>query len=277
MSSNNSKNSKSSEVSPLNDGALLEFAPGMAFMPLEALDMVFAGWEGARGGMVMNSGFGMGGMVDVARVVGMIKVSGGIRGSVGVLGSNTAGLRVNVGSTGIAGNRDFLWKDWLMVSSSKRDDSDSLGEPVQMASPVGGVTARWGPDTSSAESNGSRADQQINARGARDGDGVFGAQGKTLYSYFVEGDTIFVGRRKTFSKRIITEQITISSRTLPVLSSKLSLKLSSTNSPSYSLSINYVQSTSGGKSLLTKGRTHEAKEYSAFFDEKGMMAQEVFK
>ncbi|KAG3230035.1 hypothetical protein P692DRAFT_20718221 [Suillus brevipes Sb2] len=99
---------------------------------------------------------------------------------------------------------------------------------------------------------------------------------QTLYSYFVEGDTIFVGRRKTFSKRIITERITISSRTLPVPSSKLSLKPSPTNSPSYSLSINYVQSTSGGKSLLAKGRTHEVKEYSAFFDEKGVMAQEVF-
>lgn len=116
---------------------------------------------------------------------------------------------------------------------------------------------------------------------------------QTLYSYFVEGDTIFVGRRKTFSKRvsliypanflsshlislqIITERITISSRTLPV-SSKLSFKPSSTNSPSYSLSINYVQSTSGGKSLLAKGRTSEAKEYSAFFDEKGVLAQEVF-
>jgi signal peptidase complex subunit 2 len=99
---------------------------------------------------------------------------------------------------------------------------------------------------------------------------------QTLYSYFVEGDAVFVGRRKTFSKRIITERITISSRTLPVPSSKLSLKPSPTNSPSYSLSINYVQSTSGGKSLLAKGRTQEAKEYSAFFDEKGVMAQELF-
>ncbi|KAG2036061.1 microsomal signal peptidase 25 kDa subunit-domain-containing protein [Suillus americanus] len=99
---------------------------------------------------------------------------------------------------------------------------------------------------------------------------------QTLYSYFVEGDTIFVGRRKTLSKRIITERITISSRTLPVPSSELSFKPSPTNSPSYSLSINYVQSTSAGKSLLAKGRTHEAKQYSAFFDEKGVMAQEVF-
>lgn len=78
------------------------------------------------------------------------------------------------------------------------------------------------------------------------------------------------------SLQIITERITISSGTLPVPSSKLSLKPSPTNSPSYSLSINYVQSTSGGKSLLAKGRTHESKEYSAFFDEKGVMAQEVF-
>jgi signal peptidase complex subunit 2 len=117
---------------------------------------------------------------------------------------------------------------------------------------------------------------------------------QTLYSYFVEGETIFVGRRKTFSKRvspiypvtlhssylaslqIMTERITISSRTLPVSSSKTSSQPSSTNSPSYSLSINYVQSTSGGKSLLAKGRSSEAKEYSAFFDEKGVMAQEVF-
>ncbi|KAG1730213.1 hypothetical protein EDB19DRAFT_1832126 [Suillus lakei] len=79
MSSNNSKNSKSSEVLPLNDGALLEFAPGMAFMPLEALDMVFTGWEGAEG------------------------VSGGIRGSMGVSGSNTAGLRMKVDWVVIAG------------------------------------------------------------------------------------------------------------------------------------------------------------------------------
>jgi len=28
--------------------------------------------------------------------------------------------------------------------------------------------------------------------------------------------------------------------------------------------------------LLAKGRTNEVKEYSAFFDEKGVMAQEVF-
>ncbi|KAH0826568.1 hypothetical protein J3R83DRAFT_4924 [Lanmaoa asiatica] len=97
---------------------------------------------------------------------------------------------------------------------------------------------------------------------------------QALYAYFVEGDIVFVGRRKTFSKRIITERVTISSRTLPVSAS--SSQPSSANAPSYSLNITYVQSTSGGKSLLAKNRTQGSKEYSTFFDEKGVMVQEVF-
>lgn len=97
---------------------------------------------------------------------------------------------------------------------------------------------------------------------------------QTLYAYFVEGHVIFVGRRKTFSKRIVTERITISSRTTPV--SSPSPGKSPLNAPSYSLSITYLQSTSGGKSLLCKNRTQGSKGYSAFFDEKGVMAQEVF-
>lgn len=97
---------------------------------------------------------------------------------------------------------------------------------------------------------------------------------QALYAYFVEGDIVFVGRRKTFSKRIVTERITVSSRTLPVSAS--SPQLSPTNTPSYSLNIAYVQSTSGGKSLLAKNRAQGSKEYSAFFDEKGVMVQEVF-
>lgn len=97
---------------------------------------------------------------------------------------------------------------------------------------------------------------------------------QTLYAYFVEGDVIFVGRRKSFSKRINTEKITISSRTIPV--SSPTPIASSSNAPSYSLNITYLQSTSSGKSLLCKNRTQGSKEYSAFFDEKGVMAQEVF-
>jgi signal peptidase complex subunit 2 len=97
---------------------------------------------------------------------------------------------------------------------------------------------------------------------------------QALYAYFVEADIVFVGRRKTFSKRIITERITISSRTLPVSAS--SSEPSPANAPSYSLNMTYVQSTSGGKSLLAKNRGQGSKEYSGFFDDKGVMVQEMF-
>jgi len=111
---------------------------------------------------------------------------------------------------------------------------------------------------------------------------------QTLYAYFIEGDIVFVGKRKTFSKRIITERLTLSSSTEPVISS-LSLSLpiprallsSSPSSdpakrPAYALSLTYLRSTSGGKSLLAKGKVREMKEYAAFFDEKGVMDGEAF-
>ena len=71
-----------------------------------------------------------------------------------------------------------------------------------------------------------------------------------------------------FSKRIITERITISSRTLPVSASSSQLQ---TPPP-----IRTYVHTSGGKSLLAKNRAQGSKEYSAFFDEKGVMVQEGF-
>ncbi|KAH7886888.1 microsomal signal peptidase 25 kDa subunit-domain-containing protein [Phlebopus sp. FC_14] len=99
---------------------------------------------------------------------------------------------------------------------------------------------------------------------------------QTLYAHLIEGDIIFVGRRKTFSKRIITERITLSSRTLPAAVSTSSSQPSTANAPSYWLNITYLQSTSSGKSLLAKNRAEGSKEYSAFFDENGLMAQEAF-
>jgi len=90
---------------------------------------------------------------------------------------------------------------------------------------------------------------------------------QTLYAYFVEGQIVFVGKRKTFSKRIVTERITLSSRTESVDNDK---------PPAYDLSLTYVRSTSGGKSLLARGKTHEVKEYNAFFDKQGTMDQERF-
>lgn len=65
----------------------------------------------------------------------------------------------------------------------------------------------------------------------------------------------------------MTERITLSSRTEPV---------DRTKPPAYALSMTYVQSTSGGKSLLARGRTQDTREYNAFFDEAGTMDQTRF-
>ncbi|KAJ7134258.1 microsomal signal peptidase 25 kDa subunit-domain-containing protein [Mycena epipterygia] len=102
---------------------------------------------------------------------------------------------------------------------------------------------------------------------------------QTLYSYFVEGDIVFVGKRKTFSKRIMTERITLSSRTLPV---SFPPKSASTTTPAksippqYALALTYVRSTSANKSLLAKGKTHAEAPYSRFFDVEGTMDADAF-
>ncbi|KAF9077313.1 microsomal signal peptidase 25 kDa subunit-domain-containing protein [Rhodocollybia butyracea] len=90
---------------------------------------------------------------------------------------------------------------------------------------------------------------------------------QSLYAYFIEGDIVYVGKRKTFFRRIVSERISLSSRTIPVKES---------TPPSYSLSVSYVRSASGGKSLLAKGKTQRVKGYNAFFDEEGVMDQEAF-
>ncbi|KAF8962601.1 microsomal signal peptidase 25 kDa subunit-domain-containing protein [Flammula alnicola] len=100
---------------------------------------------------------------------------------------------------------------------------------------------------------------------------------QTLYAYFVEGNTIFVGKRKSFSKRIITERIHLNSSTIPPsITSSSSSTPSPANAPSYQLVVSYVRSTNGGKSLLAKGRTKASQTYSAFFDEQGVMDQDAF-
>ncbi|KAF7365520.1 putative signal peptidase complex subunit 2 [Mycena venus] len=98
---------------------------------------------------------------------------------------------------------------------------------------------------------------------------------QTLYSYFVEGDIVFVGKRKTFSKRIITERITLSSRTLPVSfppkssTSAAAPATAKSIPPQYALALTYVRSTSANKSLLAKGKTQAEAPYSRFFDAEG--------
>jgi len=88
---------------------------------------------------------------------------------------------------------------------------------------------------------------------------------QTLYAYFIERDVVFVGKRKTFSKRIITERISISASTRPASTSR---------PPAYHISLSYVRSTNAGKSLLAKGRTHGTSPYTHFFDEAGVLDQE---
>jgi len=92
-----------------------------------------------------------------------------------------------------------------------------------------------------------------------------------LYAYFVEGDTVFIGKRKTFNKRIVTERITISSRSIPHSSSSQSPPC-----PSYSLTVSYLRSTSSGKSLLAKGKTTRTKPFNQFFEESGTLNLDAF-
>ncbi|KAI0792293.1 microsomal signal peptidase 25 kDa subunit-domain-containing protein [Abortiporus biennis] len=109
---------------------------------------------------------------------------------------------------------------------------------------------------------------------------------QTLYAYFIEGDIVFVGKRKTFDKRIVTERITISSVTSQPSSSASSSSQSTssqlvdlpppTNCPSYSISLSYIRSTNGGKSLLGKGKTITSRGYNTFFDSEGVLDQERF-
>lgn len=67
--------------------------------------------------------------------------------------------------------------------------------------------------------------------------------------------------------QIVTERITISSTSTP---SKPD------SPPAYALKLSFVRSTSGGKSLLSKGRSSIQSGYNGFFDENGVLDQEVF-
>ena len=67
--------------------------------------------------------------------------------------------------------------------------------------------------------------------------------------------------------QIVTERITISSNST---SSKPN------SPPAYALKLAFVRSTSGGKSLLSKGRSSLQAGYNTFFDENGVLDQEAF-
>jgi len=91
---------------------------------------------------------------------------------------------------------------------------------------------------------------------------------QTVYTYFVEGKTIFVGKRKTLVNRIETETITLSSETKPAPTP--------TSSPSYSLILAYLRSSHGGKTLIKRNNLSQAKDYVNFFDSEGTLDQGAF-
>ncbi|QRV76570.1 hypothetical protein RhiJN_04585 [Ceratobasidium sp. AG-Ba] len=93
---------------------------------------------------------------------------------------------------------------------------------------------------------------------------------QTLYSYFIEGETVFVGKRKTVDKRIETERITIGAKTAP------SDKAQSAVGPRYSLNAAYVHTANNGKSLIRKSKQSTEAPYTTWFDEEGRMDEVAF-
>jgi len=89
---------------------------------------------------------------------------------------------------------------------------------------------------------------------------------QTLYIWYVEKETIFVGKRKTLDKRILTERLTVSSKTI---------KSTPTTPPQYSLDISYLYSANGGKTVIKRGRENGQKEYNALFDSDGYLSLEA--
>jgi len=76
---------------------------------------------------------------------------------------------------------------------------------------------------------------------------------QTAYIYFVEGQTIFIGKRKTYAKRVETEHIRVESRTVAPKYSRLKIGVKSPeNGPTYELGMSYIRLTNGGKTLIHK-------------------------
>jgi len=97
---------------------------------------------------------------------------------------------------------------------------------------------------------------------------------QTLYAYFIERDIVFLGKRKTFDKRIVTERITITSQTVPHTLKSSGHKPSPC--PSYNFTISYLRSASSGKSLLAKGKASKTRPYNELFDEDGLLDVSIF-
>jgi len=76
---------------------------------------------------------------------------------------------------------------------------------------------------------------------------------QTAYIYFIEGQTIFIGKRKTYAKRVETEHIRVESRTVTPRYSHMRIGVRSPeNAPNYELGMSYIRLTNGGKTLIHK-------------------------
>lgn len=110
------------------------------------------------------------------------------------------------------------------------------------------------------------------------------------YIYFVEGDTVFIGKRKTLDKRIQTERLSALSKTtrpkpqslapssaptLP-LSTFYPRATSAYLPPHYHLTMNYALTVSGGKALIRADKVEDERCYADFFDSKGMLDEARF-
>ncbi|CAE6501825.1 unnamed protein product [Rhizoctonia solani] len=93
---------------------------------------------------------------------------------------------------------------------------------------------------------------------------------QTLYAYFIERDTVFVGKRKTVNKRIETERLTIGAKTLPAEKKDVSA------GPRYVLTASYVHTANNGKSLIRKAKQSTEATFTSWFDEEGKMDQVAF-
>jgi len=93
---------------------------------------------------------------------------------------------------------------------------------------------------------------------------------QTLYSYFIEGDTVFVGKRKTVNKRIETERLTLSAKAVPSDKANFSV------GPRYSLNAVYVHTSNNGKSLIRKSKQSTEAPFTTWFDENGILDEVAF-
>ncbi|KAJ9105889.1 hypothetical protein QFC20_004224 [Naganishia adeliensis] len=88
-----------------------------------------------------------------------------------------------------------------------------------------------------------------------------------LYAYYFEGSKIYIGKRKSLSKRIETEVIRISSRTLPSSTSP-------PQPPRYLLNFSYRRSANKNKSLIRRKRELVEASFGDLVDAKGGVEQE---